>query len=638
MAAITTRVTNAAVAGAGTITCTTSSPTVTGVGTSFTTAVIIGQQLTNSSGTTIGTVLTIDSNTQITLVANAAVAVTGGTYNIYSTGITTKGSPLTNAEIDSNFVNLNNAVVAGANSSVTNVANTLIKRGPGGEFSAGVATLAAGTNVGGTNVPTSNATQAQMEAGTDTTTRFMTPTNVYQAINVLALQSIGNLTKDMTGFESLVGSSLSYTAGTRVFTLTRTSDFNVWYRGKKSTITSSLSITLSASGGAHWIGINPTTLALEEFTTDATVFDSTILVACVYLNSTYDTAVIVGDQRHYASRDTQMHAAMQYSTGAIWKSGGVMSYTLNNDSATTLSFTSPIYLIDEDMTHAISHSATPNGYLQQVLNGTASLPTIYMSGYHYTQTAEATVPWVLGTSSTARYNYVNAGSGSLADCPNNTYLNYWIILTNDVTRPVKAVMGKNYYSTLNDAYAEQFNPGTLPFQDAVLMYRVTLFTNTTFAGNKVRIIAVKTMQDQMSPSLRTYETLSHATLANTTSGDDHTQYVHISNARTITAGHTFNGNNTFGGTNNFQSIVYFNGSIASNVLPNANASYDLGSSSVAWRNIYTNDLHLSNEGHDEGNVVDGTKGNWTIQEGADNLYIINNKNGKHYKFSLEEIK
>lgn len=638
MAAITTRVTNASVAGAGTITCSTSSPTVTGSGTAFLTAVIIGQQLTNSGGTTIGTVLTVDSNTQITLVSNAAVAVSAGAYNIVSTGITTKGSPLTNSEIDANFVNLNNAVVAGANSSVTNVANTLVKRGPSGEFAAGVATLAAGTSVGGTSVPSTNVTQAQMEAGTDTTTRFMSAANVYQAINVLALQSIGNLTKDMTGFETLAGSSLSYDAGTRVFTLNRSSDFNVWYRGKKSTITASKTITLSAAGGTHWIGINPTTLNLEEFTNDSTVFSDTILVASVYLNSIYNTAVIIGDQRHGASRDTQFHAQAQYVDGAVWKSGGLMTYTLNNDSATSLAFSSPIYLIDEDMTHAVAHAASPNGYFQQVLNGTASLPTIYMDGAHYTQTAESTVPWVLGTSSTARYNLVNGSNGSLSDCPNNTYLNYWIILTNDIVRPVKAVMGKSYYSNINDAYAEQFNPGTLPFQDAALMYRVTLFTNTGYAGNKVRIVSVKSIQEQMSPSLRTYETISHAQLANTTSSDDHSQYVHISNARTISAGHTFNGNNTFGGTNNFQSIVYFNGSVASNFLPNANASYDLGSSSLAWRNVYTNDLHLSNEGHEEGNMVDGTKGNWTVQEGESNLYIINNKNGKKYKFSLEEIK
>ena len=74
-----------------------------------------------------------------------------------------------------------------------------------------------------------------------------------------------------------------------------------------------------------------------------------------------------------------------------------------------------------------------------------------------------------------------------------------------------------------------------------------------------------------------------------------------------------------------------------NVLPNANATLDLGSSTLAWRNVYTNDLHLSNEGHEEGNSVDGTKGNWTIQEGEEHLYIINNKSGKKYKFALEEI-
>jgi hypothetical protein len=50
------------------------------------------------------------------------------------------------------------------------------------------------------------------------------------------------------------------------------------------------------------------------------------------------------------------------------------------------------------------------------------------------------------------------------------------------------------------------------------------------------------------------------------------------------------------------------------------------------------DLHLSNESKEEGNSVDGTTGDWTIQEGSDHLYIINNKTNKKYKFALEEIK
>ena len=52
---------------------------------------------------------------------------------------------------------------------------------------------------------------------------------------------------------------------------------------------------------------------------------------------------------------------------------------------------------------------------------------------------------------------------------------------------------------------------------------------------------------------------------------------------------------------------------------------------------YTGDAHFSNEGS-EGNVVDGTTGNWTLQEGENNIYMINNKTKKTYRILLEEIK
>jgi hypothetical protein len=71
--------------------------------------------------------------------------------------------------------------------------------------------------------------------------------------------------------------------------------------------------------------------------------------------------------------------------------------------------------------------------------------------------------------------------------------------------------------------------------------------------------------------------------------------------------------------------------------PVTDNAYDLGTTLLRWRNLYTTDLHLSNEGKPEGNEVDGTTGNWTIQEGDENLYILNNKTGKKYKFALEEI-
>lgn len=63
--------------------------------------------------------------------------------------------------------------------------------------------------------------------------------------------------------------------------------------------------------------------------------------------------------------------------------------------------------------------------------------------------------------------------------------------------------------------------------------------------------------------------------------------------------------------------------VQANILPSANATYDLGSSSKRFANIYTSDLNLTND-----------KGSWTIQEGKDDLFIINNKSGKKFKFNL----
>jgi hypothetical protein len=71
------------------------------------------------------------------------------------------------------------------------------------------------------------------------------------------------------------------------------------------------------------------------------------------------------------------------------------------------------------------------------------------------------------------------------------------------------------------------------------------------------------------------------------------------------------------------------------MYPGGDNTQNLGSASNRWANIYTGDLHLSNNG--SANSIDGTSGDWTIQEGEENLYIINNKTGKKYQFILKEI-
>jgi hypothetical protein len=65
---------------------------------------------------------------------------------------------------------------------------------------------------------------------------------------------------------------------------------------------------------------------------------------------------------------------------------------------------------------------------------------------------------------------------------------------------------------------------------------------------------------------------------------------------------------------------------AGHTLPSSNNTFDLGSTSLRWRNIYTQDLHLSNG-----------IGDYTVVEGEENLYLINHNTGKSYKFALIEV-
>lgn len=77
---------------------------------------------------------------------------------------------------------------------------------------------------------------------------------------------------------------------------------------------------------------------------------------------------------------------------------------------------------------------------------------------------------------------------------------------------------------------------------------------------------------------------------------------------------------------NSASVVFTSASVGSHFLPLATNTYDLGATGARWRNIYTQDLHLNNG-----------IGNYTIIEGEEDLYIVNNKTQKCFKFNLIEV-
>jgi len=79
--------------------------------------------------------------------------------------------------------------------------------------------------------------------------------------------------------------------------------------------------------------------------------------------------------------------------------------------------------------------------------------------------------------------------------------------------------------------------------------------------------------------------------------------------------------------------------VSVDIKPNADGTLDLGASGTRWDNVYINDIDLSNESKKDtgGNDVDGTWGSYKIQEGENDLFLINRRSGKKYKFNITEV-
>jgi len=132
-------------------------------------------------------------------------------------------------------------------------------------------------------------------------------------------------------------------------------------------------------------------------------------------------------------------------------------------------------------------------------------------------------------------------------------------------------------------------------------------------------------------------------IASKNTGGNATVYIEASNTNTAKLELTEAGTGSYSlQVGNDNALMFFDDSdermritSSGHVIPGADNTQDLGSSSKRWANVYTGDLNLCNEG--SYNEVDGTSGSWTMQEGDSDLFLINRKSGKKYKFNLTEV-
>ena len=76
------------------------------------------------------------------------------------------------------------------------------------------------------------------------------------------------------------------------------------------------------------------------------------------------------------------------------------------------------------------------------------------------------------------------------------------------------------------------------------------------------------------------------------------------------------------------------GQLAQGLGPGDNVEFE----DITCNDLSTSDLIMSNDKPNRsGNEVDGTKGSWVIQEGENDLFLLNRRNGKKYKFNLTDV-
>ena len=375
-------------------------------------------------------------------------------------------------------------------------------------------------------VSESNAASSESNAATSETNAAaseLAAANSAAIANTLGAVAVGAITYDMTGFVNRTDSTLSFVEGTRTLTLTPVNPTAVYYRGTLFTVSSPLNLVITNTSGGRYVWFNPDTQTLTEGSIgDYAGIITNALVAYVYWDATNQKAIIFGDERHAAHRDTQWHLSKHIEQGAVWRSGGTASYTINDDTAVGISFVSPIVFADEDLIHTITHSATPTNPYEQVLTGSAVIPTLYLSGSSYVQTTASAVPWVAGTA-LARYNPVVGGVGSLVDVTTNYYMSYWIVATNDSTYPIKAIMGHVQSNKVEDIEAEVFDDYGLPVPELVPMYHVILRVDSAYTNNTPHVVinSVFRLTSRETTATSAFSPSNHNTLAGRGSDDQH---------------------------------------------------------------------------------------------------------------------
>jgi hypothetical protein len=289
------------------------------------------------------------------------------------------------------------------------------------------------------------------------------------------------------GVIDITESTISFVNGTRTFTIQPVvASFSYYSQGVKHTKNGAESIVLTNTTGLHYIYYDGATLMSGVNLTVAQIREliiGRVLLAIIYWNSTYSSAMYFGEERHGILMDGKTHYNLHISEGTRYVSGCTLNSLLvdqNGDSNTHAQWgydTSRI--LDEDL-----------GIDLAAVLSTIGVPILYKLG--------ASAQWVRANnpgfsllttgSGRAAYNQYTLGAWQLTEITNNNFCLYHIFAVNDVGSGFIAVMGEHDYVNINAARdgavteISSLSRGGLPFTEFIAVGTVIIQTSNSYSN------------------------------------------------------------------------------------------------------------------------------------------------------------
>lgn len=337
-----------------------------------------------------------------------------------------------------------------------------------------------------------------------------------------------------TGFEKEddppTDSIITYNPTSRVLAISPVGvDFHYWLRGKRYTVSNTVSGTHPDSTGNYYLrwDVNNTL----QFDANPWSIINDVPISYVFYDATKKDGIYF-EERHGALRNKSWHYSDHYNRGTFWHTGeglGIDGYSLQpaipSDDGNKWTITAG-ELHDEDI--SVANTGHVSGTTYTVFHRTGA------SGEWTWDTVS--VPLIVSGTYVA-YNQYVGGAWQETPVTVNNYVNYYVMGTTslDSRFDILVIQGQSTYASLAGAQAENLADlsfGTLPFQEILGLYKITFRTNASYGSTgKCRIEYVTDTRLSTGRQVINASPSSNHNSLSGLQGGQSTEYYHLTSAQ-----------------------------------------------------------------------------------------------------------